>query len=371
MATHTCLGCHVAFNSYEGQRDHFKSDWHRYNSMRKVAELPPVSKETYNERVVLVKSQQKQEEEQSDEKIHCQPCKKSFTNQKAFDNHTKSKKHLETVIKHEQGASEADLNKKNKQITAAVQAVSDDEDEMEVEEVDDDEWEGEPITTTDCLICSHHSATLEKNLHHMTTSHSFFIPDLEYCTNVEGLVEYLGQKVGCGYECLACNWKASRSYTLDSIQKHMVSKGHCYLRLEGDALLEYAEFYDYSSSYPDAGEANANPDDEVELNNVGDDLSFQLVLPSGATIGHRSLTRYYRQRLDPNRSAVAIHNQRSMFHKIMSHYRSLGYHGSTNQDALVKHRDMKYMHKMQNKSYMKLGIKANKFQHHFRCQNPI
>ncbi|CAL4104867.1 unnamed protein product, partial [Meganyctiphanes norvegica] len=131
MATHTCLGCHVAFNSYEGQRDHFQSDWHRYNAMRKVAELPPVSKETYNERVGLIKSQ-KQAEEEIDGKIHCQPCKKSFTSQKAFDNHTKSKKHLDTVIKYQQGASEADLNKKNKQLSATVQAVSDDEDNMEV-----------------------------------------------------------------------------------------------------------------------------------------------------------------------------------------------------------------------------------------------
>jgi len=370
MATHTCLGCHVAFNSYEGQRDHFQSDWHRYNAMRKVAELPPVSKETYNERVGLIKSQ-KQAEEEIDGKIHCQPCKKSFTSQKAFDNHTKSKKHLDTVIKYQQGASEADLNKKNKQLSATVQAVSDDEDNMEVEEVDDDEWEGEAIPITDCLICSHHSSTLEKNLQHMTSSHSFFIPDLEYCIDAVKLVEYLGEKVGCGYECLACNWKASRSYTLDSVQKHMVSKGHCFVRLEGDGLIEYADFYDYSSSYPDADEGEGNPDEEVELNQIGVSEVYQLVLPSGATIGHRSLKRYYRQSLDPNRSAVAVRSNGSMFHKIMSHYRALGYHGSTSQDAVVKHRDIKFMRRMQNKNYMKVGIKANKFQFHFRNQNPM
>lgn len=370
MSNYTCLGCHVAFSSYEGQRDHFKSDWHRYNAMRKVAELPPVTKETYNERVGEIKSQQKQAEDQIDEKIHCQPCKKSFTSQKAFDNHTKSKKHVETVVKYEEGTSEAVLNRKNKQMTAAAEAISDDED-MEVEEVDDDDWEGEAILTTDCLICCHHSSTLEKNLHHMTTSHSFFIPDLEYCINVEGLVEYLGEKVGCGYECLACNWKASRSYTLDSVQKHMISKGHCYVRLEGDGLIEYADFYDYSSSYPDADDADVNPDEEVEMNRVGENEGYQLVLPSGATIGHRSLQRYYRQRLDPNRSAVVVRSHGSIFNKIMSQYRALGYQGTTNQNALIKHRDIKFMHKIQNKSYMRVGVKANKLQHHFRNQNPI
>lgn len=54
-------------------------------------------------------------------------------------------------------------------------------------------------------------------------------------------------------------------------------------------LLEYSDFYDFSSSYPDQGDA----DDEVE-ENVLDGHGFELVLPSGATIGHRSLYRYYR-----------------------------------------------------------------------------
>ena len=40
---YTCLACQVAFESAEGQRTHYRSDWHRYNLKRKVAELPPVS----------------------------------------------------------------------------------------------------------------------------------------------------------------------------------------------------------------------------------------------------------------------------------------------------------------------------------------
>ena len=33
----------------------------------------------------------------------------------------------------------------------------------------------------------------------------------------------------------------------------MSDKRHGKVVLEGDSLVEYAEFYDYSSSYPDAG----------------------------------------------------------------------------------------------------------------------
>ena len=44
--------------------------------------------------------------------------------------------------------------------------------------------------------------------------------------------------------------------------------------------------YDYSASYPDA----ENPEEELDLNSL-DDTGFQLVLPSGAKVGHRSLVR--------------------------------------------------------------------------------
>jgi pre-60S factor REI1 len=32
----------VAFGTADAQRLHYRSDWHRYNLKRKVAELPPV-----------------------------------------------------------------------------------------------------------------------------------------------------------------------------------------------------------------------------------------------------------------------------------------------------------------------------------------
>lgn len=55
---------------------------------------------------------------------------------------------------------------------------------------------------------------------------------------------------------------------------------------EGEALLEYSDFYDYSSTYP----ADATEDEYRIVENV----NSQLVLPSGAKIGKRSLMRYFR-----------------------------------------------------------------------------
>jgi len=39
----TCLACNVCFSTADHQRDHYKSEWHRYNLKRKVAMLPPVT----------------------------------------------------------------------------------------------------------------------------------------------------------------------------------------------------------------------------------------------------------------------------------------------------------------------------------------
>lgn len=49
------------------------------------------------------------------------------------------------------------------------------------------------IPITDCLFCSHHSSSLMKNVAHMTKIHSFFIPDIEYLSDLKGLIKYLGK----------------------------------------------------------------------------------------------------------------------------------------------------------------------------------
>lgn len=53
----TCVTCSVAFNTFELQRDHYKTDWHRYNLKRKIAELPSVSFKDFQERLQIQKNQ--------------------------------------------------------------------------------------------------------------------------------------------------------------------------------------------------------------------------------------------------------------------------------------------------------------------------
>jgi len=48
----------------------------------------------------------------------------------------------------------------------------------------------------------------------------------------------------------------------------------------------------------------------------------------GATVGHRALMRYYRQKLRPDRQ-IAITRNTSAVSKVISHYKALGWTGTT------------------------------------------
>lgn len=65
---------------------------------------------------------------------------------------------------------------------------------------------------------------------HMTTTHSLFIPDIEYLVDLRGLIRYLGEKITVGNVCLFCNGKGRGMRSIEAVRKHMV-KGVLYLLL--------------------------------------------------------------------------------------------------------------------------------------------
>lgn len=206
MSAHTCLNCNVRFQNPDIQREHYKTDWHRYNLKRRVGELPPVTAEEFQKRVL----QQRVSDEQAQQEIslHCAECHKNFISDKSYQNHLNSKKHRENVLLAEKKAqtlgSQADAPMKPTEPKEEIKEQENDvkiEDDMDVEEVDSDEWDEDfdnPIANNDCIFCAHHSEDLVENVKHMSTAHSFFIPDTEYITDLEGLLLYLGEKVTRG-----------------------------------------------------------------------------------------------------------------------------------------------------------------------------
>ena len=205
------------------------------------------------------------------------------------------------------------------------------------------------LSPNHCLFCTQVSGSLDDNLNHMSNTHSFFIPDAEYLVDIVGLITYLGEKIAIGNVCIYCNTKSREFRTIEAVRKHMIDKSHCKIAYDHEKdRLEISDYYDFSSSYPDhesrkkrRGKRIARPpaaidetggwedvDDEgdsdgevdeivdedgsdvPESDNESDsdsdeslptqeltygDTPYELVLPSGARIGHRSLRKYYAQ----------------------------------------------------------------------------
>lgn len=302
---HTCLNCCVRFADANMMRDHYKTDWHRYNLKRRVAELPPVTAEEFQKRVI----QQREAVDAAslDASQYCNVCRKQFGSDKSYDNHLNSKKHKENEEKFEveQEAAESLVEeeeslRKLKEARAATleDDADDDDDDEDVEEVDSDEWEEEvenPIAQHKCMFCGEKSEDLVANLRHMSMKHSFFVPDPEFITDLEGLMLYLGEKIARDFICIWCNDRGRTFYSLDAARKHMMDKGHCKMLHEGLALAEYADYYDYSSSYPDNVIYQTH---SFPTNNISN--MFVILFP-GRRHGHRrgSRSRYARWRRIP------------------------------------------------------------------------
>ncbi|XP_068197355.1 cytoplasmic 60S subunit biogenesis factor ZNF622 [Antennarius striatus] len=228
------------------------------------------------------------------------------------------------------------------------------------------------IPVTDCLFCPHHSRTLMKNLGHMTRVHSFFIPDVDFLVDLQGLIRHLGEKVGAGNVCLWCNERGRAFYSTEAVQSHMTDKSHCKLFTDGDAALEFADFYDFRSSYPDRKEGwdgeeeeeeEPPPDEVLEC----DEETLELTLPSGARVGHRSLLRYYRQRFAPQRAVALRHNQNAVG-RVLRQYRALGWGGQGGPGGLQQ-RDMRFVQRMKSRWELKTSLKNNSIrQEHLRPQ---
>ncbi|XP_028282829.1 zinc finger protein 622 [Parambassis ranga] len=465
MSSYTCISCRVAFADGEVQRAHYKTDWHRYNLKRKVADMPPVTAENFQERVLAQRAAAEQQLTDAAVSEGCSICNKKFSSANAYQNHLQSHKHqqaekqallaaqrqvermneknlekgladekldhdarneaLQQALKEQQRPSpakqgdgqasqgetklrpekpprmmwlEEQAKRREREEGATAEEEEwedvDGEDDDEMEEVSDedeeetmDQEEGQlatqsdpdpaalpgSIPVTDCLFCSHHSRTLMKNVDHMTKVHSFFIPDIEFLVDLKGFIRYLGEKVGAGNVCLWCNEKGRSFYSAEAVQSHMTDKSHCKLFTDGDAALEFADFYDFRSSYPDREEGeDADMEDEElpdDKNLEYDDDTLELTLPSGAKIGHRSLMRYYKQRFGTQRAVAVVHN-RNAVGRVLRQYKALGWGGDGGKGSFhQKQKDMQYVQMMKSKWMLKVGMSHNATkQKHFRAQ---
>ncbi|KAK0527491.1 pre-60S factor rei1 [Tilletia horrida] len=415
----TCLSCNIAFPNAHDQRTHYRTDWHRYNAKRRVAQLPPIRQDVFQQKVVAASTPASagssassgdaagsassaragnnttaaagtssaatvaHDQASTSTSSKCDVCNKSFSNPNIMKDHLQSKKHkdqaLGASLKHAQqlqrpapapatataaaaaaAAAAAPAAPAEASATAPTERpqhqppmtlnVPDNATEEEINALIDAKLKSATRIdpATHCLFCTTYSSptpSLDAALEHMQRAHGFFLPEREYLIDLPGLMTYLADKITVGNICLYCNARGKSFASLDAVRKHMLDKSHCKLAYtEEDDIMELSDFYDFSSSYPDEDEEEAewedmdgvegedvaeeDNDEDVEMDGGAsaststakkqssasgaksnsrkhtaantaqfDDTGFELVLPSGIRLGHRALHRYYKQTL--------------------------------------------------------------------------
>eukprot|EP00743_Colponemidia_sp_Colp-15_P002986 GILK01003229.1.p1 GENE.GILK01003229.1~~GILK01003229.1.p1 ORF type:complete len:440 (-),score=64.39 GILK01003229.1:96-1361(-) len=412
-----CTACKLTFQTADQQREHYRLEWHRYNLKRKVAGLGPVSLEVFETRLAAIAPNTVKKPFSG----KCNACNKHYSTENAYNQHLLSKKHKEAESKMSVERPTQNQNmdvdaKQSEQTISQSGPVAETQEEGKTEE-DDDEEEAIKLEITECLFCRHNAKSFKKNLDHMVKAHSFFIPDIEYLVDLEGLISYLGDKVAAGHVCLYCNHRGRSLKSLEAVRAHMIDKSHCKLNMDDDEA-EFEEFYDFSTSYPDwqerlkeqtlqrnkmqtdetvpegedewedeeSGDESADDSDDTEGKQqrksrararvspdmplaVYDDVgpvsvleTGELMLHSGKILGTRDLKFVYKQKYRPE-------DKRNLIGSIINQYKALGMAFPTKRSQP----DMdKRAHSKQFDSYMRLGIKGNDtYQTYWRQQTLV
>jgi pre-60S factor REI1 len=402
----------VTFNDRESLQDHYKSDWHRYNLKRKVAGLPPLPKDQFEARkAAALAAKNDQETKASSHKLdHVKEKKKEKVAVRVAGKKQRAKEMAEKEkLKPPKPPTLLQEYMKNNETNHDENKMNDNDDENSKSEEEEEEEDFE-VDLCRSIFDSNLAEDVDESLSYMAKKYGFFIPDVEYVSDLNGLVEYLHEKVGLGHTCLYCN-KVYRS--ANSCRQHMVDSSHCKIRYdEQEDMDEISDFYDFSAAnasiLPDSktvsnSKAAADDDDDEELNSdedIEDELNGRKsgieVLPSGElvvtrldgtrkTIGVRWLKKYYDQNaraIDERASVVAAQKERltNIYRQmgvatgsvLMNQLVAAGDVNNTTGTALMKayNRDTRYTHgaelqaarqhfKREQLKQMKLGMSEN------------
>ncbi|XVF04857.1 hypothetical protein REPUB_Repub05bG0121400 [Reevesia pubescens] len=199
----TCNACNKEFFDDAEQKLHYKSDWHRYNLKRKHLKS----------RIHIQRASQGTNHPE-EEKAIVKPLPRRAVNRPPpprYRNDDESEDEWMEVDQEEDLVAQAtnsltDLN-------VNEQATGDD--------MDTDNDKEEELDPCCCFMCDLDHDTIKSCMIHMHQFHGFFIPDVEYLNDPEGLLTYLGLKVKRDFMCLYCNERCHPFTSLEAVRKHM------------------------------------------------------------------------------------------------------------------------------------------------------
>lgn len=327
LAQFTCNTCGVRFVVADLQRQHMKTEWHRYNLKRRVAQLPLISLEVFAEKVL----EREQQESDGEDEF-------GYPRRRSRGVRQLTKKDLKMQERGRRAELEPDFVRDSSPATSVASGLSlfSLGDSVHLSEADTAEtgseinysdasesWHSESETsdaesvestqfdevpTTQCFYCGKNNTELENNVRHLSHAHGLYIPERTYLADLNGLLAFLGEVVSLDHDCLVCGF---HGLLVESIRLHLVSKGHCKVPYETpDEKLMVAEFYDFShkethsTTLPEVAVAISGEKSAKKVSFAQTDC---ITLPSGSKVGHRSVVRYHRATVrDPAESSKTV-----------------------------------------------------------------
>uniref|UniRef100_A0A3B0NAY6 C2H2 type zinc-finger (2 copies), putative n=1 Tax=Theileria annulata TaxID=5874 RepID=A0A3B0NAY6_THEAN len=194
-----CSTCNVTFFDSSSQKSHFKSEWHLYNIKRKNSQLPTITEDEF----LLLKNQ-----------IHEMVSAKNIKN----TTRNGSSNTISSDLKSDSGSSSL----RNSEIALKSKVFDQNK----------------------CLFNDVVSKSINDNVSYMEKHYTFFLPEKEYISDLEGLLRYLHNKIYHENKCLYCHKSFLDHY---ATLHHMVDKQHH--KINDDHFHEISSFYDFIDSY--------------------------------------------------------------------------------------------------------------------------
>lgn len=373
---------------------------------RKVAGLPPVTKEWFEAR----RQQLSAASAGPLQKVWFDPLsRKKFYSENTYQAYVRSKKYQEMVrksgnpapspvvtIRRAEPSAEQDQQKSERskpteytvkpavrrmevddESTAPILGEEDTDGKMDVansgsewetaseEDSDMESWEEWDVRCS--LFDNHLSSSMEENLEYMWRKFGFYLPDGEFLTDPEGLLKYLGAKLQHGHIPLyesGENPNAKQFASLHGVQRHMIDSGKCKVFYDGNED-EYADFYDYSTAETmeaetvDKGSSGTMILSGPSVLETVVGSGYELAVPTTSNgvkfLGTREFARYYRQRhkaVDSRDSAAAA--------RVIARYKKLSVPliGDGTEDFSEKKKVQRRVHRVQQQR-LAISIRRN------------
>ena len=324
-----CNSCKAIFTSLEVVKEHYKSDWHVFNSKRRANNLAPLSLADFRKICPQLKKSRRALSSSATSSsavsssspplgsISSSPKQLSSSSESVLAPSSSStseeykklalklgvkEDRVETVLRlaleENEASGESDLYDNLNSEDGISEEIADNEEE------NDTEIEMPSIAPNISIFDNKVLESTDECIIYMEKTFGFFIPDREYITDLDGFLTYLGEKVKLGGYCLYCQktFQPGRP-----CQNHMISKSHCKIAYEEDIDLdEYEDFYDFTSTYDGVEGVEEDEDGNVVTRTLEVSHLGELILLDGRTVGHRDLNTYYKQHYKPpdNRPSI-------------------------------------------------------------------